>query len=89
MVYSGDVLARSDRRLITDAFVVVDKEAYLKLDGTVPAGLSPVLPNYTLTEADHKLVETFTSMIELIYQKYDKATYKTQLISLFRKLINS
>jgi hypothetical protein len=28
-------------------------------------------------------------MIELIYQKYDKATYKTQLISLFRKLINS
>jgi exopolysaccharide biosynthesis protein len=31
MVYSGNVLDRGERRLITDAFVVVDKQAYLAL----------------------------------------------------------
>lgn len=31
MVYDGNVLDRGSRRIITDAFVVVDKEAYLNL----------------------------------------------------------
>jgi hypothetical protein len=32
MVYSGKVLSQGSRKLITDAFVVVDREAYLKLE---------------------------------------------------------
>ncbi|MDR0369451.1 MAG: phosphodiester glycosidase family protein [Candidatus Peribacteria bacterium] len=37
MVYDKQVLARGSRRLITDAFVVVDKETYVTfLDGRIP-----------------------------------------------------
>lgn len=31
MVYSGNILEKGARKLITDAFVVVDKEAYAQL----------------------------------------------------------
>jgi hypothetical protein len=31
MVYSGNVLAQGSRKLITDAFVVVDRDAFLQL----------------------------------------------------------
>jgi hypothetical protein len=89
MVWSGNVLDRGSRTLITDAFVVVDREAYLALGGTIPKGVSPYYPDYSLTEADQKFTKKLTSIIDLIYKQYDKTKYKTQLISLFRKLINS
>jgi hypothetical protein len=90
MVYSGNVLERSSRRLITDAFVVVDKETYVGLlEGTIPEGVSPYIPTYQLTEADQKFVKKLTTIIDLIYKQYGKDGYKTKLISLFRKMINS
>jgi hypothetical protein len=90
MVYSGNVLEKGSRRLITDAFVVVDRATYLGLlEGTAPQGVSPYVPSYTLTEADQKFIKKLTTIIDLIYKQYDKAKYKTQLISMFRKLINT
>jgi len=90
MVYEGNVLDRGSRRLITDAFVVVDRDTYLhSLQGDAPQNVSPHTPNYHLTDADKKLVKKLTDIIDLIYEQYDKATYKTKLISMFRKLINN
>ncbi|MDR0282059.1 MAG: phosphodiester glycosidase family protein [Candidatus Peribacteria bacterium] len=89
MVYDEKVLERSDRRLITDAFVVVDKEQYLTLGGILPQNVAPYIPKYQLTDVDKKFVSKLTTIIDLIYEQYDKATYKTKLISMFRKLINN
>jgi exopolysaccharide biosynthesis protein len=89
MVYSGNVLDRGERTLITDAFVVVDKDTYLSLGGEVPSEITPYVPDYQLTPTDEKQIEKLTTIIDLIYQQYDKAKYQTQLISMFRKLINS
>ena len=89
MVYSGKVLEKGSRRLITDAFVVVDKEAYLKLNGIELAGAVPYEPSYTLTQQDLAQVKKLTTIIDAIYKTYDKSTYKQKLISMFRKLINS
>jgi Lhr-like helicase len=76
--------------LITDAFVVVDKETYVTfLDGRIPMWVSPYIPNYQLTEADQKFITKLTTIIEAIYQQYGKEEYKTKLISMFRKMINS
>ena len=89
MVYDENVLARGTRTLITDAFVVVDRETYLGLWGTIPQGVTPHIPEYTLTTEDNKMLQRFIKVIDAIYQQYDKSTYKTELISLFRKQINS
>ena len=90
MVYDGNVLDRGSRTLITDAFVVVDREAYLwLLQGTVPQNVSPYSPTYIMTEQDKALVKKLTTIIDLIYKQYDKSKYKTQLISMFRKMINN
>ena len=89
MVYSGKVLEKGSRRLITDAFVVVDKEAYLKLNGIELAGAVPYEPSYTRTQQDLAQVKKLTTIIDAIYKTYDKSTYKQKLISMFRKLINS
>lgn len=35
------------------------------------------------------MLQRFIKVIDAIYQQYDKSTYKTELISLFRKQINS
>jgi hypothetical protein len=55
MVYDGNVLARSSRRKIMDAFVVVDRETYIKLTGYTPQEKEPYVPEnqYTLTENDY------------------------------------
>ncbi|MDR2190391.1 MAG: phosphodiester glycosidase family protein [Candidatus Peribacteria bacterium] len=89
MVYSGKVVDRGERRLITDAFVVVDKEAYRALGGELPTNTTPYISEYQLTSDDEKQIQKFTTLIDLIYEKYEKSKYKPQLISLFRKLINS
>ena len=89
MVYDEKVLDRGTRRQITDAFVVVNREQYLALGGTLPQNVYPYYPEYQLTDEDKRFVKKLTTIIDLIYEQYDKATYKTQLISMFRKLINN
>jgi hypothetical protein len=88
MVYSGKVLSQWSRKLITDAFVVVDRDAYLQLEWTPSKNYTPYVPDYEMTSADWKQVDKFNGLIDAIYDKYWKSNYKTKLISLFREVIS-
>lgn len=84
MVYSGKVLSQWSRKLITDAFVVVDRDAYLQLEWTPSEVYSAYEPDYEMTDSDRKQVQKFNKIIDAIYAKYGKSNYQTKLISLFR-----
>ena len=84
MVYSGKVLSQWSRKLITDAFVVVDRDAYLQLEWTPSEVYSAYEPDYEMTDSDRKQVQKFNKIIDAIYTKYGKSNYQTKLISLFR-----
>ena len=86
MVYSGKVLSQWSRKLITDAFVVVDRDAYLELEGTPSENYKPYIPDYEMTESDRNQVEVFNKIIDRIYVKHWKSKYKSQLISMFREV---
>ena len=88
MVYSGKVLSQWSRKLITDAFVVVDRAAYLKLEWTPTKNYKPYVPEYEMTDADWKQVEKLNKIIDAIYKKYWKTTYQTKLISMFRAFVS-
>lgn len=89
MVYSGNVLDRNSRRIITDAFVVVDKEAYLKLGGTIPANVEPYQPSYELTDQDWENIQGQNKVLDILIRRYPEKKYATLFITLFRKMINS
>jgi len=84
MVYSGKVLAQWSRKVITDAFVVVDRDAFLKLQWKPSINYTPYKPDYNMTISDQKKVKEFIDLIDSIYKEYWKSKYKTQLISIFR-----
>ena len=88
MVYSGKVLSQWSRKLITDAFVVVDRDAYLHLEWTPSKSYSPYKSDYEMTDSDWKKVNKFNEIIEQIYEQYWKSDYKTKLISMFRSAVS-
>ena len=88
MVYSGKVLSQWSRKLITDAFVVVDRDAYLKLEWTPSKTYTPYVPDYEMTDSDWKQVNKLNKIIDAIYAKYGKTKYKTEIIKLFRWLVS-
>ena len=88
MVYSGKVLSQWSRKLITDAFVVVDRDAYLELGWTPSKKYKPYTPDYKMTSSDWKQVNKLNKIIDAIYAKYWKTRYKTELISMFRGLVS-
>ncbi len=88
MVYSGKVLSQWSRKLITDAFVVVDRETYLKLEWIPSDTYTPHAPEYEMTKEDRKKVDIFNEIIDEIYEKYGKSDYKTKLISMFRSAVS-
>ena len=88
MVYSWNVLSQWSRTLITDAFVVVDRDAYLNLWWTPSEEHTPYEPDYQMTEADWEFVNVFDDLVDAIYAKYWKAKFKTQLISMFREAVS-
>ena len=88
MVYSWNVLSQWSRTLITDAFVVVDRDAYLNLWWTPSEEYTPYEPDYQMTEADWEFVNVFDDLVDAIYAKYWKAKFKTQLISMFREAVS-
>lgn len=87
MVYSGKVLAQGNRNIITDAFVVVDRDTFLELWGNPSRNYHPYVPEYTITPEDEKVANKLKKAIDAVYVKYGKSKYKTELISLFRWLI--
>ena len=54
MVYSWKVLAQGNRDIITDAFVVVDREAFLELWWRPSRNYHPYIPEYEMTKDDEK-----------------------------------
>lgn len=86
MVYSGKVLSQWSRKLITDAFVVVDRDSYLQLEWTPNESYTTYEPDYEMTYSDRKQVEKINKIVEALYKKHGKDEYKTKLISLFRWL---
>ena len=88
MVYSGKVLSQWSRKLITDAFVVVDRDAYLRLEWTPSKNYKPYEPEYKMTQSDWDQVETIKNLIDAIYEKYWKTAYQTKLISMFRAFVS-
>ena len=88
MVYSGKVLDQWSRKLITDAFVVVDRDTFLELWGTPDKNYTPYEPEYEMTDADWKKVKQMNKMIDNIFAKYGKTKYKTPLITAFRKKVS-
>lgn len=87
MVYSGKVLAQWNRTLITDAFVVVDRDTFLQLWWNPSKNYHPYIPAYEMTKDDEKVANKLKKAIDAVYAKYGKSKYKTELISLFRWLI--
>ena len=88
MVYSWKVLSQWSRQLITDAFVVVDRNAFLQLDWTPSESYTPYVPDYEMTNSDWSKAKDFIEIIDAIYAKYWKSNYKTKLITLFRSAIS-
>ena len=84
MVYSWKVLSQGNRDIITDAFVVVDRDAFLKLQWKPSKTYTPYKPDYRITSSDWEKVKEFTDLIDSVYEKYWKTKYRTQLISIFR-----
>ena len=73
MVYEWNVLARSSRRKIMDAFVVVDRETYIKLTWYTPEKKQQYIPDnyYELTEKDLQTVNLLDKLFaELVKQKW-------------------
>lgn len=87
MVYSGNVLDQGSRKLITDAFVVVDRETFIELWWDPAKNYTAYTPKYLMTSSDWKMVEKFKKLIDAIYKKY-WTSKKTDLISMFRWVIN-
>ena len=88
MVYSGKILAQWSRKLITDAFVVVDRDTFLNLEWMPNESYEPYVPEYEMTSADWDKVDKITKIIDKIYRKYWKDKYKTKLISMIRGIID-
>ena len=90
MVYEWNVLARSSRRKIMDAFVVVDRDTYIKLTWYTPKNNSPYTPEnqYELTAKDKKMINTFDEVLkELVQQEW--SSFKNVEKKLIREAISS
>ena len=88
MVYSWKVLSQWSRKLITDAFVVVDRDAFLKLEWTPSEVYTPYVPDYKMTSSDWKYVGKVNKIIDSIYKKYWRTKYQSKLISMFRGTVS-
>ncbi len=71
MVYDGNVIARSNRRQIMDAFVVVDREQYMKLTKHTPPVKEKYIPKeqYEMTAKDWSMVNVFKNVIDKLIQQ--------------------
>ena len=88
MVYSWKVLSQWSRKLITDAFVVVDRDAYLKLEWTPSETYIPYVPDYEMTDSDWGYAGKVNKIIDSIFKKYWKEKYQSKLISMFRGTVS-
>ena len=80
MVYDWNVLARSSRRRIMDAFVVVDRDTYIKLTGYTPKEKEPYVPDhqYYLTENDYFMVWWLDSLLKQLVEQEGTSFINTE-----------
>ncbi|HKL44231.1 MAG TPA: phosphodiester glycosidase family protein [Candidatus Absconditabacterales bacterium] len=86
MVYDGNVLARSPRREIMDAFVVLDREEYIELTKYNPPEKEEyeVEEKYELTEKDWSAVNMFKTVIDSLIKK-EGSSFKRTAIKVIRE----
>lgn len=87
MVYSGFVLDQWSRKLITDAFVVVDRDSFIELWWHPNSFAKKNTKKYELTKSDINKVNQWKKLIEAVYEKYGKTWYKTKLIQMVRNAV--
>ena len=86
MVYDWNVLARSPRREIMDAFVVLDREEYIELTKYNPPEKEEyeVEEKYELTEKDWSAVNMFKTVIDSLIKK-EWSSFKRTAIKVIRE----
>ena len=85
MVYDWSVLARSPRREIMDAFVVLNREQYIELTDYVPVVKEKYIPEeqYELTEKNWGMVDVFDSIIDKLIER-EGSSFKRTAIRILR-----
>jgi len=71
MVYSGFILDQGSRKRIMDAFVVLNREEYIKLTKTTPALQTPYISKDTYVMSDQENA-TVKSLYEILYKDIKK-----------------
>lgn len=86
MVYDSNVLARSSRRRIMDAFVVVDRDQYINLTRHTPPQKEKYIPqaDYEMTSKDYWIVSVFKSIIDKLI-KQEWSSFRRTAIKIIRE----
>lgn len=90
MVYKWDVIERSPRRRIMDAFVVLNRDQYEQLTNYSPPTKTPFDPGvqYKLTAKDRLYIQRISTICHTFIDKYGE-NLKRKVISLFRKMLDA
>ncbi|HOQ79161.1 MAG TPA: phosphodiester glycosidase family protein [Candidatus Absconditabacterales bacterium] len=86
MVYDSNVLARSSRRRIMDAFVVIDRDQYINLTKHTPPQKEKYIPqaDYEMTSKDYGIVSVFKSIIDKLI-KQEGSAFRGTAIKIIRE----
>lgn len=88
MVYEGKTLDRSPRTRVMDAFVVLDREQYIKLTGITPDPKSiSKVEAYQPTAEDQAQFTKVSGVIDTIFKQYGKKKYQRPFITIIRDLV--
>lgn len=88
MVYEGKTLDRGSRTRVMDAFVVLDREQYIKLTGIIPEAKSiPKVEGYQPTDTDKVQLANVSAVIDNIFKQYGKKKYQRPFITIIRDMV--
>ena len=89
MVYDWKTLDRWSRKRVMDAFVVLDRDEYIKLTGITPDEKSiSKVQWYDPSQDDLNRLKNVENVIDLIYKKYGKSKYRWPFIRIIRDMVN-
>ena len=89
MVYDWKTLDRWSRKRVMDAFVVLDRDEYIKLTGITPEEKNIAKVQwYDPSQDDLNRLKNVENVIDLIYKKYGKSKYRWPFIRIIRDMVN-
>lgn len=89
MVYEGKTLDRGSRTRVMDAFVVLDREQYIKLTGITPDPKAiPKVQPYEPSAEDQAQFRKVAWVIDSIFKQYGKKKYQVPFIKIIRDMVN-